>query len=425
MIKEILSKSSYALTIRVVGIVLSYVFLVLISNSYGEEFVGELSLLLAVQGVLVIFSVYGFDTSLVKVLSEDGKCAVEKKNLFLQATSWTLLLSISLLIFIFISAEYLSVFLSGSEGLAHQIKIISIAVVPFSFILLNISVLRSEGMIFEFSMIRHIPIFGISVVGVFFVYNLFSVDERYVYYVYLVSIVITMFISYLTVVGKTLYRYSDFHFMENVRGFYSNLEFKRLTTPMLLTSGTLFVASNVDMVLISKFFDLKEVAYYSVSSKIASVLILGMTAVSVVLAPKLSNLYSNNDYDGVSRLLKIATVISILFSVIVYAVLLLYIDSIFGLFGGGFIGNYSFFYILSFANIVNASAGPIFVVLNMTGHQSSVFKIQAITSIVNIPVSIFLLNQFGSIGVAYGTLAVVIAQQLLGLMFVYIYIRDS
>jgi len=82
------------------------------------------------------------------------------------------------------------------------------------------------------------------------------------------------------------------------------------------------------------------------------------------------------------------------------------------LFGADFVAGYPALIILTAGMIVNAAAGPVGLLLNMTGHQRLCAKIFGTSALINVVLNALLIPQLGIVGAALATAATMILWNL-------------
>ena len=91
---EILSKSSSAFIFKIIGSLLGYVFLLLVTRTSGAEVWGVFVLCMALLNITSILSRFGVDTALLRFVAQLKGKTEEVKRIYFQGLTLVLFLSI-------------------------------------------------------------------------------------------------------------------------------------------------------------------------------------------------------------------------------------------------------------------------------------------------------------------------------------------
>jgi len=147
----------------------------------------------------------------------------------------------------------------------------------------------------------------------------------------------------------------------------------------------------------------EEIAYYSISVKIAALMGLMMVTVNLVIGPEISRLYNQNNIKKLEMLLSRSIKLTFGLTLPVALFLVLFGQFVLSLFGKEFVVGYPVLVIFIFVALVNIGAGAVGNILNMTGYEKHVFYGVLISLIFNIALNFTLIPLFGIIGAAIST----------------------
>jgi len=171
---------------------------------------------------------------------------------------------------------------------------------------------------------------------------------------------------------------------------------------MILISGFGLIMTQIDIVMIGSLSGTTAAGMYAVARKISSLPSFFLAAVNSVLAPMIAgNLQSSRA--ELQRTVSLGVMVISLSSVIFAAVLVIWGKPILSLFGAEFSGAYLLLVILIIGQLVNAIAGPVGLLLNMTGHQNDVAKVLGVSAITNIALNAVVIPSYGAMGAAVAT----------------------
>ena len=129
---EILSKSLSALILKIIGSLLGFVFLILVTKNSGAEAWGVFALCLAIINLGSVVSRSGIDISLVRYISEYLPNYSNIRKVFNKGIMFVACVSILVTILIYFSSEFIALSLFKNSDLMPFIKIASFAILPFS-----------------------------------------------------------------------------------------------------------------------------------------------------------------------------------------------------------------------------------------------------------------------------------------------------
>jgi O-antigen/teichoic acid export membrane protein len=128
------------------------------------------------------------------------------------------------------------------------------------------------------------------------------------------------------------------------------------------------------------------VGLYAPANRLANLVSLNLVAINTVSAPIFAKLYANRDMKKLQLVVHQASFWLVIPSLVVTVLYIAFGRMILSLFGSEYISSYPYLVILSVGQLVNASAGSVGYLLNMTGYQNTVSK----TFVVIAAVSCFL-----------------------------------
>jgi O-antigen/teichoic acid export membrane protein len=196
-------------------------------------------------------------------------------------------------------------------------------------------------------------------------------------------------------------------------------EIFKTSSPMALSAIAYFIMQSIDIIILSIYEGFDQIAYYSVSVKLAMLTTLALMSVNIVIAPRIAEIYENQNMQKLQMLIKHSTRIIFLISICVLSVLFFFSEEILGLFGQGYvIANNALFFLLA-AQFFNAVSGPGAIYLNMTGRQKTLNKILVSALIINILLNFYLIPIQGINGAAIATLASLIIWNTITTVLIY------
>lgn len=412
-IKELLKGSSLSFCIKIVGVAASYVLSLLISMRYGAKGFGIYSLSLTVLSVLGITGLMGFDLAVLRFIpqftSEDNlhKIKVLYKDILQLTAPISLFLSISLHIF----SYKIAVVVFNDDSLFIAFRMISFLIPLFVINQINIEVMRAFKHIKLSEYLRNlnVPLFNILF---FAVINLLVIS----YYTAVLSYCFAILLSFLLsayFVGRKL------RSIPQKNGEYlSKKELLRILSPMMLAAFLNLIMGNIDTIMLGIFSSTENVGIYNIAFKVASLMILSLTAINTIIAPMFSELYWSNKIEDLKKVIKFSSKLMFWTSVPVFVVLIVFPEFVLGIFGNEFEIGKDALIILAIGQFINAVSGSVGFLLNMTGKQHIFRNIVLMATLINLILNFILIPKYGIMGAAIATMISVAVWNIVSVVYI-------
>jgi len=281
---------------------IGYVFSLLISMRYGAKGFGIYSLSLTVLSVLGITGLMGFDIAVLRFIPqfsvEDNlhKIKVLYKNILWLTTP----ISLFLLISIYIYSYKIAAVVFSDNSLFLAFRMISFLIPLFVINQINIEVLRAFKHIKLSEYLRNlnVPLFSVLF---FAVINLFLVSYYTSVLSYCFAILVTFLLSVYFVGCKLK------SFPKKNEEYLSKKKLLRISSPMMLTAFMNLIMWNIDTIMLGIFSSTENVGIYNIAFKVASLMILSLTAINTIVAPMFSELYWSNKLEDLKKVIKFSS----------------------------------------------------------------------------------------------------------------------
>ena len=189
---------------------------------------------------------------------------------------------------------------------------------------------------------------------------------------------------------------------------FNSDEWLKTGRAMILVSSLQVVLAQSDTVMIGALVGTTETGLYSAARKIAGLLIFPLMAVNSILAPTVVGLHKQNSQFQLQRTVNLAVNSIFLITAAISIIIIIGGKPILGLFGTEFKTGYFILLINLFGQLVNAMAGPVALLLNMTGHQNDTAKILLVSAVVNVALNFWLIPPYKAMGAAIATVVATI-----------------
>ena len=415
-IKDLTQKSFSVLIIRSLGVLLLFGFTLFITNFFTAENVGRYDFVRSALMVLGGLALMGTNQSIIYY---SGLLKARKSIESIRAVYSKMIKIICVLSFIvlalyivFFSQEKVNEFFNNEESFSLLLKSI-LTLVFFALTMLNIDTIRAlqKTVLSEIyrSLFRYLPVFFLA--AVLLKFN----QQAYLVEAYLTGFVLLSFFSSVRVykIFKTLQK------PNKKSESFSMHEIFKTSAPMALSAIAYFIMQSIDIIILSIYEGFDQIAYYSVSVKLAMVTTLALMSVNIVIAPRIAEIYEKQNLQDMQQLIKHSTRIIFFISLFVLSILFLFSQEILSLFGPDYIkANQALLFLLA-AQFFNTVSGPGAIYLNMTGRQKTLNKILILGLIINISLNFYFIPVEGINGAAKATLVSLIIWNAITTLLVY------
>lgn len=195
---------------------------------------------------------------------------------------------------------------------------------------------------------------------------------------------------------------------------YQSRAWLRGALPLFLVGGMTIINNQAGIVILGLLRTAEEVGNFRVAGTGASLVAFSLMAVNSVLAPTISQLYTQGDSVLLQRVVTLSARAILLSSLPLALILVLFGKQLIGImFGPEFIPAYPTLAILCVGQLVNASMGSVGILLNMTGHEGDTARGRAIATVLNVCLNVLLIPFWGIEGAAIANLASLVVWNML------------
>ena len=419
-IKDLTQKSFSVLIIRSFGVLLLFAFTLFITNFFTAENVGRYDFVRSTLMVLGGLALMGTNQSIIYYsgLLKARKSIESIRSIYFKMLR--IIISFSLIILglflcLFNESTITQIF-NSTESYTLILKSI-FTLIFFSTTMLNIDTIRAlqNTILSEMyrSLFRYIPVFIFAIILI--QYN----QQPYLVEAYLLGFVLLSVFSGIKVINMLAALKKANKESEK----FSVREIFKTSAPMALSAIAYFIMQSIDIIILSVYEGFDQIAYYSVSVKLAMVTTLALMSVNIVIAPRIAEIFEKKNMNDMQLLIKHSTRIIFFISICVLSVLFLFSEQILNMFGEGYSqANKALIFLLG-AQFFNSISGPGAIYLNMTGRQTTLNKILILGLIINIALNFYFIPNEGINGAAKATLTSLIIWN--SITTVYVYSRDK
>lgn len=387
-------RSSYsAIVLRLATLGVAFLFQVIVARLLGVSDFGSYALALSISNISVLFSKVGYDTAAIKYISiytREGNR--EAAHGFLKYAS-SVVTTLSILIGLIVVAndvgpvDYIPQ-LNGAWALAFLIPLLSLTALR-----------RGVALGFKMLFMAEIPggivrpivclalMSGIYIGGV-------ALDYKVALWCYAVAAAIALVIGTYPLYKRTT----------SVRSSHANTDqkesWKNVSFSLFVNTALHQVIKSLDIVILSFFVSPSIVAIYAAATRIADLVVFALSAVNIMVAPRVAELYKEERFSELQLVLTNNIKIVVSFSIFIACLFILFGKQILSVYGGDFIDGYAVLIIFVFAQLVNSCTGSVGFLLTMSGNHAVAVKIMSYTAVCTIVLYSVLIPAYGSQGAA-------------------------
>ena len=409
---EILSKGLAAFILKIIGSLLSYVFLILVTRNSGAEVWGFFALCLAILNITSIFSRMGIDIAVLKFISSFKDDIVKVKAIYLKGLELVFLFSLFSTILLYFLSEFIADTIFNNTQLTFYIQLMAFAIIPFTIIYLNAQSFRGLKKISHFAFFQYVSKFLLAIiffVGISF-FTKIPVQEN-IFYAFIASLYCGMILSVVLLKKEDV--------LEKGFSSVSKKELLKTAFPMMLSASILLIMSWADSIIIGIFKTEVEVGIYNVSIKLAMISGIVLAAINSIVAPKLSQTYNNGKKEEFKSIVRESTSIIFFSSVPILIFLITFPEFLLSFFGSEFIIGKTALYILLIGQTINAFSGSVGVIMQMTGKEKLFQNLLIVALFLNIGLNFLLIPNYGIEGAAIASSASIMFWNLTSVGYIY------
>lgn len=164
----------------------------------------------------------------------------------------------------------------------------------------------------------------------------------------------------------------------------SRSDILKTSLPMMVTSISLVIMNQTDIVMLGMYSDTAEVGVYQVAFRLARLVPFGLMLVNMIIGQKIAQLYYAGEKEKLQNILRLWSSISTIFGIGACLIFIPFAGFWMNMFGNEFVGGAILLQILCVGQLVNAGAGSVGIYLNMTNRERTLQNIVLVTALLNI-----------------------------------------
>ncbi len=415
---EILTGGAVAFLYRLATMATTYFLLIFISRKLGKEGVGIYNLCLATSGILVMVGCLGFNTAIVRFVSEyrSKKFLHTIRSLYGKIIRLSILISGLITIVLFFGSEFIATRLFDDVNLIQPLRITAFIVPLMVLATLNVEFIRGLKQVHVSEYLRNLNILLITLAGTYAM-TFFVLTPEDPLRFYAVGAGISALVGFIYVNRFFRREASDVANPEE-----AEFEFKPhllIALPMIITAFIQLINGKVDTLMLAYFETTALVGVFSMAFKLSVITNFVIGALKTIAMPKISELFWGGETEKLNRVISFSTLIIFLFAFPISLLLFLFPEFVLNFVSEEFVEGATTLRIFAVSQLINAASGMVAVFLNMSGNQAVFTRIALTTTCLNIILNLILIPRYGIEGAAIATLIANASWNIAGAVFIY------
>lgn len=395
--REVARGSLIAFALKIFGSALAFTFNIAVARLLGAEGAGLYFLALSITSIGTVLGRVGLDNALLRFVATlaTHKDWAGVKGVYSRGMRIAVLASGLVTLIVFTAAPYMATLVFKKPELTEPLRWMSLSILPFALLNLQAESLKGLKCIGDAMSVQGI---GVPLFSLLLIYPLAQ-------------------FSGLTGVSSLVCAYSAATMMIALLGawawYKATRVYKVRRTPfpkqtLWASCKPLFVVAIVNnavrnwvpLLLLGTWSSGEEVGIFGVALRVVSLTTMMLFTLNNVLAPKIAELYAQNDMETLASTAKRSATLLITLSSPLFFILIFFPGWIMAIFGSDFREGGFILAILAMGQVVNVFAGTLGSILIVSGNERYTQNMTLIFTGLLIAMLLILIPEWGALGAA-------------------------
>lgn len=411
---EILLHAFWAFVLLCGTTVLQFIFDLLLTNRFGAHGAGTFYLAFSVMMVLALIGRIGLDQAVVRYIppllkSKPGSAG----GVVWSAVVLSLSITVPLVIGLYLASPFLANEVFHSPEIELYLRVFAIAIPAFSLSYIFSGTLKAMKHTRTALSVERAGVYSLGILALITAGYSYGLDGLVIGFV--LGIIITATIGAIHV-RRYMPRFTKFT-------YFSKRTMLLTAIPLLFVAFATQMNGQASVLLLGAYGTNADVGIFNVALKISLLMNLILTAINVIAATKVSELYSANKHKELSLMIQKISGLGTLLGLPLFLCIAIFSHFLLGLFGTEFVVGSAALIILAAGQFFSVSVGSTNYILAMTGRQKSLAFAVGTALVTNIVLGLWLIPSYGVIGAAISTATSIVISNLLTLLLVKKYLH--
>jgi O-antigen/teichoic acid export membrane protein len=411
---DVTKKSGFVFTGRIVGKLISFPSLIVITRLLGAEIYGEFVYIRNIVELIAFFTFLGIGDGIVAFIPKLSLNEKKREIGSLVSFSFLITLAISTILTftIMISHRYVARFVLRNQELSTLLLVLA------PLLLFNTFNNVSTGVFRGLQRAKPFVISGDIIVPAVFIVMfliLFYLGLR------IYGLVIAAYTSMMASFIYRVYHLEKLNVFERIERDNVPLyrETLRFSLPLFLRGFLAIILQRTDRYMIGYYLNTKDVGVYDVALKIGTWSSIVLSSFNTMFGPMISRLYHGGELKKLEQMYKVITRWVVMSNLIAFSLIVIFRQELLQLFGKDFVLGETALLLVAIGQIVNSGVGSAGTINIMSGHPEYALYVNILAAALNIFLNILLIPRLGINGAAIATLVSLAAANITRLVMVY------
>lgn len=208
-------------------------------------------------------------------------------------------------------------------------------------------------------------------------------------------------------------------FSKDVKSIFASKLLMKFSFPLLFSEILVYILFRIDILMLGYFRTASDLGIYRAATQTALLVLIFNISLNNIFAPLIADLINKGDNFKLDQIFKDVGRWNIYLTMPLFLLIVVVGKEILSLFGPDFYVGWLPLVVLSAAQVINASAGGISLVLVMSGHQYLRVLSDSFMVILNVILNLILIPKLGIMGAALATAISIAGGTILNSLIVY------
>jgi O-antigen/teichoic acid export membrane protein len=400
--KFFLSNAIYSVLVRACGYILRFLTGVLLARILGPESYGSYAYAIMIVAFISGISMLGMDQIPIRFLGDylEKKKYESSKGMILGSQKLVLFVSLVFTAILFIIFNTYPVFDEDVEILAFFIMCATIPMVALS------QTRQSLCRALQRPVLAQIPeniIYPVILLGFLASLNFFNTGVSLTFTMVAIVNFVAWFVAWTT--GLFVLKLSVIKEVAIKKPKYEIRLWLSMSPPIVIALIAYLVMARTDIILLERFYSMKEVGIYSVVARVAELIQFIYDAAVIPGASIFSMLYAANDKKKIDEFVLLLSRTIFYGAIPIYLLFIFYSEEIVAIFGAEYTSGREYFLILVTAYFMSGIGGIAMSIMHIIGKSREIMFIFIFFAFFNLGFSLLMIDYVGKSGVAWSYFA--------------------
>lgn len=391
--KEIIVKTAITGVVKIAAALIVFFMTLLVTRNLSSEDSGLFFLSITILTVASIIFRFGLDNFVLRKISAEFRDSTAR-GVLLTGIVWISIISIPLSILASFNSDPIAIWVFNKESFSPIFKIAVLALPAISIFMLLSKAFQGVQRV-----ITSVFFLNLGVSLLFSAIFIFATSLNDEYATAKNSVILYVISAYIVLMSSIIL------WNKHCEGDWGKVYI--LNQELISAGSNLWFASIASIavqwssVLIAgAFVNASDFAQLSAAQRTASLVSFILMIVNMVVAPRFAVLWKNESFSEMKSLAKWSSRGCILISTPLVLILLFMSSEIMALFGDNYSNGEIYLSALAVGQYVNVITGSVGYLLTMSGHERDYRRVTITVGLLTIPLSYFLIVNFGAVGAA-------------------------